>query len=81
MMFGILFLFVCGILIGGIDVVDMKRDRLWFIAQACNGPIAFIVDWLNQTLLKTGDADTQARLPASGTSMPPARSTSRWEDS
>ncbi len=66
MMFGILFLFATGILIGGFDVVDMKRDRLWFIAQACNGPVAFIADWINQTFLKTGDADMQARLTSLG---------------
>ena len=52
MMFGILFLFATGILIGGFDVVDMKRDRLWFIAQAFNGPIAFIADFLNQALVQ-----------------------------
>ena len=44
MMSGVLFLFFAGLLIGGVDVVDMKRDRLWFLAQACNGPIAFIAD-------------------------------------
>jgi len=66
MMIGILFLFFSGILIGGIDVVDMKQDRLWFIAQACNGPIAFIADFLNQSLLKTADATTQARLTSLG---------------
>jgi hypothetical protein len=66
MMIGILFLFFSGILIGGIDVVDMKQDRLWFIAQACNGPIAFIADFLNQSLLKTADATTQAHLTSLG---------------
>ncbi|HBZ97233.1 MAG TPA: hypothetical protein DEO57_05250 [Phycisphaerales bacterium] len=66
MMFGILFLFAFGILIGGIDVVDMKRDRLWFLAQACNGPLAFLADFLNQSLLKTADPDTQARLTSLG---------------
>lgn len=33
-----------GLLIGGLDVVDRKNDRLWFIAQAGNGPIAFVLD-------------------------------------
>ena len=65
-MFGILFLFAFGILVGGIDVVDMKRDRLWFLAQACNGPIAFLADFLNQTLLKTSEPATQARLTSLG---------------
>ena len=66
MMSGVLFLFFAGLLIGGVDVVDMKRDRLWFLAQACNGPIAFIADFLNQSMLKTADATTQARLTSLG---------------
>jgi len=53
---GIAFLWVCGLLIGGIDSVDKEKDRLWFIAQAGTGPIAFIVDGLNTALLKKGSA-------------------------
>jgi hypothetical protein len=53
-MFGVLFLFLLGILIGGIDSVDRKEDRLWFVAQACCGPLALVVDFANQSLLKTG---------------------------
>ena len=52
-MTGVLLLVVCGVLIGGIDAVDRKEDRLWFIAQAFNGPIAFGVDYLNQNMIKT----------------------------
>jgi len=66
MMFGILFLFFGGLFIGGIDVVDMKQDRLWFIAQACNGPVAFIADYFNQSMLKTADLATQARMTSLG---------------
>ncbi|MCH2134295.1 MAG: hypothetical protein MK116_11140 [Phycisphaerales bacterium] len=51
-MFGILFLFFSGLLVGGLDAVDLKNDRLWFIAQAFNGPIAFIADFLNQALVQ-----------------------------
>ncbi len=55
-MFGVLWLFVGGVLIGGIDSVD-RRDNdsrsLWFLAQALCGPIAFAVDWTNQTWLKS----------------------------
>lgn len=50
-MFGILFLFVAGILIGGLDVVDRKRDRLWFLAQSLCGPVAFVADYANQNLI------------------------------
>lgn len=51
-MFGVLFLFIGGVLIGGIDSVDRKNDHLWFLAQAVCGPIAFGVDFLNQNWLK-----------------------------
>ncbi len=47
-MFGVLFLFLGGVLIGGLDVVDRKKDRLWFVAQSLCGPIAFGVDLVNQ---------------------------------
>jgi hypothetical protein len=51
-MFGVLFLFIGGVLIGGIDCVDRKSDRLWFLAQSVCGPIAFATDYLNQTYIK-----------------------------
>ncbi|MCH8005995.1 MAG: hypothetical protein IH888_07170 [Planctomycetes bacterium] len=51
-MFGVLWLFVGGVLIGGIDSVDRRDDPLWFLAQSLCGPIALAVDWTNQTWLK-----------------------------
>jgi hypothetical protein len=51
-MFGMLFLIVSGVLVGGIDSVDRKEDRLWFLAQALNGPIAFAIDAANQQYVK-----------------------------
>lgn len=45
---GVLGLFFAGLFIGGIDVVDSREDRLWFVGQALVGPIAFGVDRLNQ---------------------------------
>ena len=51
-MFGVLFLFLGGVLIGGLDVVDRKDDRLWFLAQVLCGPVAIAADLANQTLLK-----------------------------
>ena len=59
-------LIVLGLLLGGIDVVDMQRDRYWFIAQAGNGPVAFLLDYLNQSMLKTASPDAQARLTSLG---------------
>lgn len=47
---GVLGLFVGGVLIGGLDVVDSKEDRLWFVGQAMVGPIAFGTDTLHQRL-------------------------------
>jgi Family of unknown function (DUF6677) len=51
-MFGVLFLFMGGVLIGGVDSVDRRDDRLWFLAQALCGPVALVVDYANQTLVK-----------------------------
>ena len=55
-MAGVLFLFVGGVLIGGVDVVDRRNDRLWFLAQAMCGPIAFATDLANQKLLSDPEA-------------------------
>lgn len=52
-MFGVLFLFLGGLLIGGIDCVDRQRDFLWFLAQAVCGPIAFAADWINQNAIQS----------------------------
>ena len=52
-MFGVLFLFVTGVLVGGIDSIDRKNDHLWFLAQSVCGPIAFGVDFINQNWIKT----------------------------
>jgi hypothetical protein len=51
-MFGVLFLFFTGLLVGGLDCVDRKNDRLWFLAQSLCGPIAIGADLLNQGLVQ-----------------------------
>lgn len=51
-MFGVLFLIISGLLIGGLDCVDRKNDRLWFLAQAVCGPIVFAADLANQTIVQ-----------------------------
>lgn len=53
LMAGVLFLFLSGMLIGGVDVVDRREDRLWFIAQFFCGPIALGADYLNQNVVKS----------------------------
>jgi len=65
-MLGAFILIAIGLLLGGVDVVDAKQDRLWFIAQAGNGPVAFVLDYLNQSLLKTSSPETQAKLTSLG---------------
>jgi hypothetical protein len=45
---GIYGLFMLGLLIGGIDVVDYQEDTLWFAGQACAGPPALIVGYIHQ---------------------------------
>lgn len=54
---GVLGLFFGGILIGGIDVVDSKEDRVWFLGEALVGPIAFGVDHIHQRHLKVMDPE------------------------
>ena len=60
-MFGVLFLFVGGVLIGGIDSVDRREDRLWFLAQLLCGPIAMGVDVANQSIIKRLPPDWKVR--------------------
>ena len=47
-MLGMLFLVLSGLLVGGVDSVDRKQDRLWFLAQSVCGPIVFAADAVNQ---------------------------------
>lgn len=49
---GVLGLFFGGVLLGGIDVIDSREDRLWFFVQALVGPAAFGVNWYHQNHLK-----------------------------
>lgn len=51
---GVLGMFLLGLLVGGVDCVDRREDFWWFLPQAGNGPIAFVADALNVSLLKAG---------------------------
>lgn len=51
-MVGVLGLFLGGLFIGGIGVIDSVDNRVWFIGEALNGPLAFGVDWLHQNRYK-----------------------------
>ncbi len=68
-MFGVLFLFLGGVLVGGVDSVDRKEDRLWFLAQVLCGPIAIAVDGVNQAVLKPLPPDWLERYQAADPAM------------
>jgi hypothetical protein len=72
---GVLGLFVSGIFIGGIDVIDSKSDRLWFIGQALVGPTAFVVDGMHQRA-KVPDATVPGGRRAPNPGANPAYGTS-----
>lgn len=60
---GVLGLFFGGLLIGGVDVVDSRQDRLWFLGQALVGPVAFATDYVHQSRLKGVDRAGVVRSP------------------
>jgi len=53
-MAGVIGMFVFGVLVGGVDVIDRENDALWFVPQALAGPLALAVDTLNVIFVKTG---------------------------
>lgn len=57
---GVLGMFLGGLVIGGIDVVDSREDVWWFVGQAPVGPLAFGVDWVHQNRLKANDPPSHA---------------------
>lgn len=55
---GVILMFLSGLLIGGIDVVDKREDLPWFLGQAFVGPIAFGTDYVHQNFIKVRDRNT-----------------------
>lgn len=53
-MVGIMVLVVTGLLVGGLDCVDRDEDRLWFVGQACAGPLVVGASFANDALIKSG---------------------------
>lgn len=68
LMAALLGLYLMGLVIGGIDVVDRKEDRLWYAAQLMAGPITVAVDMVHQEL-KNNYLVEQRKNPYGG---PPA---------
>jgi hypothetical protein len=56
---GVMGLFFFGLLIGGIDAIDSKEDRIWFFGQALVGPATFVVDYAHQNNFKGYDPATK----------------------
>src|SRR5690606_8378656 len=59
---GVLSLFLGGLLVGGIGVVDRRENFIWFLGQAMVGPIAFGVDYVHQTHFKVLGASDRVRV-------------------
>ncbi|MEM9083427.1 MAG: DUF6677 family protein [Planctomycetota bacterium] len=55
-------LIILGLFIGGVSVVDSKRERWWFILQAPAGAPVFLVNTIHQHVLKGTDFG-RSRLP------------------
>ncbi len=63
-MLGVMGLFLYGLLIGGIDAVDSREDRVWFAGAALLGPVGFGADWIHQNKFKAYDPGSP--FPRSG---------------
>lgn len=60
---GVMGLFLCGLLVAGIDAVDRAEDKWWFLLQAGVGPTAFVVDHIHQTQFKTPTPGARRSMP------------------
>jgi hypothetical protein len=75
-MIGVLFLFGSGLLIGGVSVVEHRKPpqpgsavralNWWFVAQACNGPIAFAAAYANERFIRQAIPAEQLRMTSIG---------------
>lgn len=64
-MVGVLGLFLGGVLLGGVGVVDRRDNGIWFVAQAGAGPVAFAADWANSAWVKSGAVGDLLEAPPS----------------
>ncbi len=63
---GMLGLVLAGLLIGGLDAVDRREDRLWYFAQVLAGPVVVAADVVNQTYVKSLPAEQYMRSVSLG---------------
>ncbi len=59
-------LFTAGLLIGGIDVVDSRRDTLWYAGEVMIGPAAIAIDLVHRSYDQDGEP-----YPPSDSRRPP----------
>lgn len=52
---GVMGLFLFGLLIGGIDAIDSRNDKIWFYGQALVGVPTIAVDYIHQNQFKATD--------------------------
>ena len=55
LMVTLLGLYLAGLFIGGIDVIDSRDDRLWFVGQCLMGPITPLIDRYHQHARASAD--------------------------
>lgn len=71
---GILVLYVGGLLIGGIDVVDREEDFWWYCGQVCASPATLGIEWVKNEKLNPApspQAGSGRQTPASRKPQPP----------
>lgn len=55
---GVMGLFLFGLLIGGIDAIDSRNDKVWFYGQVLVGAPTIAVDYVHQNNFKALDPNT-----------------------
>jgi len=55
-------LYFAGLLLGGIDVIDRKEDKLWYAGQVLAGPVTIALDMQNQKLKTRARAQLEDRV-------------------
>lgn len=57
-------LYLGGLLIGGVDVIDRRENRWWYYGQTLAGPVTPLVDlWLSSQLVHVDDAGRPLAQP------------------